>query len=918
MDISYLSNSESQYIDSMYQQYLDNPESVDDTWKNFFKGYDFARQFEGATPVANGSSGSPVTSEVGKDLAVLRLIDAYRTRGHLKSTTNPIRTRKDRDAAVSITDHGLSESDLDHNFAALKTIGDFKNLREAVQYLETTYCGNVGFEFEHIVNREQKLWLRNKIESDYKKPDFAGGFDFSIDKKKRILSKLNSATVFENFLGTKYIGQKRFGLEGGENTISACDAMINKAADLGVTEVVIGMAHRGRLNVLSNIMGKTYEYIFSEFEGMEHAREMTMGDGDVKYHLGFKSLLKTPTGKSVFVKLMPNPSHLEAVAPVVEGFARAKADIYHEGNSEKILPLILHGDAAVAGQGVVYEVAQMGKLEGYNTGGSIHFVINNQVGFTTDFDDARSSIYCTDVAKVTDSPVIHVNGDDAEAVVYATELAVEFRQKFGRDFYIDMVCYRKHGHNESDEPKFTQPGLYDLISKHKNPREIYSQELIGRGAIEAEIAKQMEKEFKSDLQARLEKVRDKKASYEKMKPDEEWENYRKSTPEDFFESPSTGVQQHTLEKIQKAITTLPQNINPIKKSLKLLNDRQLKWDDNKLDWAMAELMAYGSLMLEQHDIRLSGQDCIRGTFSHRHSGVFDQKSGEKYINLNHMEEGQGKLRVFNSLLSEYAVMGFEYGYSLARPNALTIWEAQFGDFSNTAQTIVDQFISSAESKWNINSGLMLFLPHGYEGQGPEHSSAKPERYLQICAEFNMIAANCTTPANMYHLIRRQLKFPFRVPTIVFTPKSLLRHPLCVSKKEELMEGSFQEFYDDDFCDKDSVKRVLLCTGKIYYDLYDRQQKENRKDIAIIRMEQLHPIPFERFDKVMEQYKGAEVVWVQEEPKNMGFWNYITRKIDYYQPRVISRKSSASPATGYSSLHNKEQLEVIEKAFGKGK
>lgn len=909
MDISFLSNSEAQYVDSMYQQYLQNPDSVDETWQNFFKGYDFARNFE------NGSTNtSSPTAEVAKDLSVLNLINTYRERGHLKSTTNPIRKRRDRDAGVDLKEFNLSDEDLKSNFSALNSLGNFNSLKDAIDFLESTYCGNIGFEFDHIVNRAQKKWLQEKIEKDFRKSGFKEDFNFSIDKKKRILTKLNSATVFENFLGTKYIGQKRFSLEGGENTISACDAIINRAADMGVTEVVIGMAHRGRLNVLSNIMGKTYEYIFSEFEGIEHARDMTMGDGDVKYHLGFKSLLKTPSGKSVFVKLMPNPSHLEAVAPVVEGFARAKADIYHEGNSEKILPIILHGDAAVAGQGVVYEVAQMGKLKGYNTGGTIHFVINNQVGFTTDFDDARSSIYSTDVAKVTDSPVIHVNGDDAEAVVYAVELAVEYRQKFGQDIYIDMVCYRKHGHNESDEPKYTQPELYNLISKHDNPRKIYSAELISRGSIEAELATQMEKEFKKDLQTRLDKVRDKRAKYEKMKPDEEWENYRKSTPEDYFESPETGVQIHILEKLKNALTILPSDFNPIKKSEKLLQDRKQKWDDNKLDWSMAELMAYGSLQLEGHDVRISGQDCIRGTFSHRHAAVFDQKTGEKYFNLNHLEQGQGKLSVFNSLLSEYAVMGFEYGYSLARPDALTIWEAQFGDFSNTAQTIVDQFISSAESKWNINSGLMLFLPHGYEGQGPEHSSAKPERYLQICAEFNMVAANCTTPSNMFHLIRRQLKFPFRVPTVVFTPKSLLRHPLCVSKKEELIEDKFQEFFDDDFCEKDKVRRVLLCTGKIYYDLLERQRKEDRKDIAIIRMEQLHPIPFERFDKMMGKYKGAEIVWVQEEPKNMGFWNYILRKIDYYSPKVISRKSSASPATGYASIHNKEQLEIIEKAF----
>ncbi len=903
MDISFLTNSESHYIDSMYQSYLKDPTSVDDSWQHFFKGYEFAQKFSGGS-----NAQAPVTpGEMATEIKVERLIDTYRERGHLLSKTNPIRERKDRDAGLELSEFGLTDADLSKSFGVCQELG-VNTLGEVVEHLKEVYCDNIGFEYKHMTNRKQKKWIQDYIESSAKK------IDFPLEKKKRILLKLNEATVFENFLGTKYIGQKRFSLEGGENTIPGIDAMINEAADHGVTEVVIGMAHRGRLNVLSNIMRKTYEYIFSEFEGMEHAREMTMGDGDVKYHLGFKSLLKTPAGKSVFIKLMPNPSHLEAVAPVVEGFARAKADIYHQGNSEKILPLIIHGDAAVAGQGVVYEVAQMSKLPGYYTGGTIHFVINNQIGFTTNFDEARSGTYCTDVAKVSDSPIIHVNGDNAEAVVYAMELAVKFRQEFGQDIYVDMVCYRKHGHNESDEPKYTQPNFYQLISKHDDPRKVYTKILSERGSIEAQIAKQMEKEFKKDLQDRLNKVRGNQVKFEKMKPDEEWENYRRSTPEDFESSPDTSVQLHNLEKINKVITTLPDNIKPIKKSLKLLDDRKEKFKEDKLDWAMGELFAYGSLMLEGHDVRISGQDCIRGTFSHRHAGFFDEVTAEKYINLNHIEQGQGELKVYNSLLSEYAVMGFEYGYSLARPNTLTIWEAQFGDFSNTAQTIIDQFISSAESKWNINSGLMLLLPHGYEGQGPEHSSAKPERYLQLCAEFNMIAANCTTPANCFHLLRRQIKFPFRLPAIVFTPKSLLRHPQCTSAKKDFTEGSFQEFYDDDYCDKKSVKRVLLCTGKIYYDLLEKQQEDSRKDIAIIRVEQLHPLPFKRLDKMMEQYKGAEVYWVQEEPKNMGFWNYMLRKIDYYEPKVISRKSSASPATGYGSLHKEEQKEIIEKSF----
>ena len=908
-DISFSLNHNADYVDSLYREFLQDPQSVDLDWRNLFQD---VTTHPSHSVESKRTLLSPSLPSVGQEFQIQKLIEAYRERGHLKSRTNPIRPRQDHSPGLALSNFGLTDKDLSQCFQACQSLG-VKTLGEAIQHLESLYCGHLGLEYCHITDLQKRSWLQQEIESTAKT------LNLPLHKKKRILQKLNGATVFEKFLGARYIGQKRFSLEGGENTIPAVDAIINEAAQRGVIEVVIGMAHRGRLNILSNIMGKSYEYIFSEFEGMEEARKVSShGDGDVKYHLGFKTTVETPQNKKVVLKLMPNPSHLEAVTPVVEGYARGKGDATffagHPGHPEKILPLILHGDAALAGQGVVYEVAQMSKLAGYSTGGTLHFVINNQIGFTTDPKEGRTSLYCTDVAKVTDSPIIHVNGDDAEAVVYAVELAVKYRQKFAEDVYIDMVSYRKYGHNEGDEPKYTQPDFYHLIQKHDNAYKIYTQKLIGEGAITAKSAEKMETELKNKLQNCLEKVRSNKSQLEKVESDDEWVNFRQHRPEDFHTSPPTFLQLKKLKKIHQALITLPDSIRPIKKSLKIIEDRKKRFQQDRIDWALGELYAYGSLLIEGHDIRLSGQDCIRGTFSHRHAGIFDEKTTEKYINLNHIQDGQGRMEIHNSPLSEYAVMGFEYGYGLARPEALPIWEAQFGDFSNTAQTIIDQFISSAESKWNINNGLMLYLPHGYEGQGPEHSSAKPERYLHLCAEFNMVVVNCTTPANFFHLIRRQIKYPFRIPTIVFTPKSLLRNPLCISRKEELISGAFQEYIDDSFCDKGKVKKVLLCTGKIFYDLQERQTRDNRKDVAIIRLEQLHPLPFQRIEKMLAQYQGANLFWVQEEPKNMGHWNYITRKFDYLSSQVISRKSSASPATGYLSLHLEEQQAIIEKAF----
>jgi 2-oxoglutarate dehydrogenase E1 component len=905
---SYLNNAESEYIESLYEAYSIDPSSVDPGWRKFFEGFELASTLNGKTKQALSTVSGSTEQKVEKEAIVWKLINAYRERAHLLSTTNPLKPRRDRHPHLDLEDFGLTSEDLPSKFDGARLLGlEGGTLEDIINHLQKLYCRNIGVEFMHINNKEQRDWFKSRYEST------ADKINYPLGKAKRILTKLNEAVVFENFLSTKYVGQKRFSLEGGETTIPALDAIINKSSELGVEEIIIGMAHRGRLNVLANILGKTYEYIFSEFEGNQ-PNDITMGDGDVKYHLGFSSKVETEEGNYIYLKLSANPSHLEAVDPVVQGFARCKADLIYEENQNKVLPILIHGDAALAGQGVVYEVAQMSQLPGYFTGGTIHFVINNQIGFTTDWDEARSSTYCTGVAMVTESPVFHVNGDDPEAVVFCVEMATDFRMKFNKDVYIDMVCYRRHGHNEGDEPKYTQPALYNLISKHANPREIYIQTLISRGEIEAELAKKMEMQFKSMLQDRLNMVKQKPIPYTPQPPEVEWLNFRKATADDFTESPDTAVPIDMLKKITDALTIIPDTIHPIKKAADELIKRKNSFEQNALPWAMGELLAYGSLLLEGNDIRMSGQDVIRGTFSHRHAEIWDEETGESYCNLNHIQDSQAKFRIYNSLLSEYAVLGFEYGYSFTHPNGLSIWEAQFGDFSNGAQVMIDQFISSGESKWARMSGIVLLLPHGYEGQGAEHSSARPERFLDMAAELNMVIANCTTPANFFHLIRRQMKWPFRKPLVVFTPKSLLRHPLAVSPLEDFTKGKFQELIGDNYVTKSKVKRVLFCSGKIYYDLFAKQQADARKDVAIVRIEQLYPMPDKQIEGITQTYPKAEYVWIQEEPKNMGAWTYLLRRPEHMQWRLISRKASASPAVGFSKTHQAQQKELVDAAF----
>ena len=931
-DFSFITNSHPAYIEGLYQDFVKNPDAVDPEFRKFFEGFDFAVSqgkaasngkdtngiYTAGTATANGTrpaGTAAFTTADGvdwkKELGAYRLILGYRNKGHLLAKTNPIRPRKDRGANLDLAFFGFTEEDLDKNFFAGNLIGlGTTTLRQMLEHLQKCYASHVGIEFKYISDQKKIDWLTTEMEKRFLDP-------LPLEKKKRIMEKLNQGVMFEKFLHTKYIGQKRFSLEGGETTIPALDTIINTAADLSVQEVIIGMAHRGRLNVLANIMGKTYEQIFSEFEGTAKL-DQTMGSGDVKYHMGYGSEVQTDTNKTVHLKLMPNPSHLETVDPIVIGFARAKADVMYQSDYDKILPILIHGDASVAGQGVVYEVLQMSDLKGYYTGGTMHFVINNQIGFTTDFDDARSSDYCTSLAAAIQAPVLHVNGDDAEAVVKCAAIATRYRQEFNSDIFIDMVCYRRHGHNEGDDPKFTQPLLYALIDQHPNPREVYTQYLIENGEGDAkDLAKEMEKKFWGDLQERLDEVKQHPLPYTYQQPELWWRSLRKSTAADFEQSPITSISEADFRKIFEAIMKWPETFKPVRKVEKLLQDKsKLFNEEGKVDWATGELLAYGSLLLEGKDVRMSGQDVQRGTFSHRHAVLLDENTDEAYNRLSRVPDAKGQFLIYNSLLSEYGVLGFEYGYALANPNALVIWEAQFGDFSNGAQIIIDQFIAAAEQKWQRMNGVTLLLPHGYEGQGPEHSSARMERFLQMCAEYNMIVTDITTTANLFHAFRRQLTWPFRKPLINFSPKANLRHPGTYSRLEDFTTGGFKEVIDDPFVDNaDQVKKVLFCSGKVYYDLAERQQKENRKDVAIVRLEQLYPLPLTQLEALYKKYSHAATwFWVQEEPLNMGAASYLQMNLKTINYGVISRQPSAATATGYSKVHAQEQAEIIETAF----
>ena len=911
---SFLNAAHTEFFAQLYDQYLENPDSVEPSWRSFFQGFDFGmttyNQENLAQQVTSNVSTGQVSEKVLKEFNVLKLIDAYRTRGHLFTATNPVRERRNYTPTLDIENFNLSSADLNTVFDAAKILGHQpKSLQEIISHLKNVYCQHIGIEYMYIRKPEVVQWIQDKLNINDNLPNF------NSDQKKIILGKLNDAVSFENFLHTKYVGQKRFSLEGGESIIPALDALIEAAADKGVEHFVMGMAHRGRLNILANIFHKSTQDIFSEFDGKDYDKEYF--DGDVKYHLGLTSEKTTRSGKKININLAPNPSHLETVGAVIEGITRAKQDKYFPNDFSKVLPIAVHGDAAVAGQGIVYEIVQMAQLDGYKTGGTIHLVINNQVGFTTNYQDARSSTYCTDVAKVTLSPVLHVNADDAEAVVHAMLFALEYRMTFASDVFIDLLGYRKYGHNEGDEPRFTQPLLYKIIAKHQNPRDIYAAKLIANGVIDANYISKIEAEYKSNLDLNLEESRKKTLTIIKPFLQDEWTNYVQVSDDEMLKKVDTKVDHQILNDAIKVVSTLPSDKKFINKISKIVNDRQTMYNNNVIDWGTAETLAYASLLIEGYDVRVSGQDVERGTFSHRHAVVKVEDSEEEVILLNTLPNKKGKFNIYNSLLSEYGVLGFDYGYALANPNTLTIWEAQFGDFSNGCQIMIDQYISCGEDKWNNQNGIVLLLPHGYEGQGAEHSSARMERYLQLCARHNMYVADCTTPANLFHLLRRQMKTNFRKPLVVFSPKSLLRDPRCVSTQDELANGTFQETIDDNQVDKTKVKSLVFCTGKFYYDIHAEREKNGRTDVAIVRIEQLFPLPIEQLKAIIAKYPNADdYVWAQEEPKNMGAYSFMLMNFDLVKWRLASLKAYAAPAAGSSTRDRRRHADAIRMVFDK--
>lgn len=903
---SFLNAVHTGQLADLYDQYLINPDAVEPSWRSFFQGYDFAT--ENYTDEQEGTS-FEVPENVLKEFKVIDLINGYRTRGHLFTKTNPVRERRKYTPTLALENFGLSENDLDTVFDAGDIIGTGKTtLRDIIKHLETIYCDSIGVEYMYIRNPEEIKWLQEQLNRNSNQPNYTS------DGKKYILKKLNQAVTFESFLQTKYVGQKRFSLEGGETLIPAISAVIRDAAEnYDVDEFVLGMAHRGRLNTLTNIFRKPIRDMFSEFEGKDFEDETI--DGDVKYHLGLTTTKTLKNNKELEMNLVPNPSHLETVGPVVEGIARAKIDRKYNGDNSKLLPIIVHGDAAISGQGLVYEVTQMSKLPGYTTGGTIHIVVNNQIGFTTNYLDGRSSTYCTDVAKVTLSPVLHVNADDVEAVVHAIEMALAFRMKFKRDIFIDLLGYRKYGHNEGDEPRFTQPKLYKAISRHSNPRDIYAKKLIADGVIDSTYLNSEIAEFKEFLEVEYQASKEVEKSKVREFMEDTWEDFTRRGLEAMLTETDTSYDEAQLKHIAKTVSTVPEGVKFLRKAERILRDRnKMVFETDKIDWGMAETMAYGSLLQEGFDVRISGQDVERGTFSHRHAILRDEISEERINLLNRLSDDQGHMYIYNSLLSEYGVLGFDYGYAMANPNTLTIWEAQFGDFSNGAQIIFDQYLSAAEDKWKLQNGIVVLLPHGYEGQGSEHSSARMERYLQLCAVDNMIVADCTTPANFFHLLRRQMKRDFRKPLIVFTPKSLLRHPLAVSKMTDFSQGQFQTVIDDTL-DAAKVKKLVFCTGKFYYDLLAERMTLEREDVALVRIEQLFPLDLERIQEVLDKYPNVEkYVWAQEEPENMGAWSFMLQRMRLVNLEVASQPFYAVPAAGSTARFKRRHQRVIDKVF----
>ena len=909
-------------IEEYHQRWLDNPDSVDPTWRAFFQGFTLGGGQQVAIPAAAPTGTVNIVDSL-KQAHVHYLINAYRAIGHTQADIDPLNGAPAPSPKLQLSQFELSDADLDTAFDTGTYLGGGQmKLRDIVASLKETYCGHVGVEYAHIQDTDCRRWLQERIESTKLNPKFTK------PQKVRILRRVHKAELFEKFLHTKYVGQKRFSLEGGETIIAALDAVIDHCPASGIEEIVMGMAHRGRLNVLCSVMRKSFDQLFEQFSE-NYIPDTVAGDGDVKYHLGYESILTTTSGKKVEVRLAANPSHLEIVNPVVEGKARARQRIRGDAKDRrKVMPVLIHGDAAVAGQGVVAETLQFSQLPGYRTGGTVHFVINNQVGFTTDPVDARSTRYCTDIAKMVEAPIFHVNGDDPESVCMVAQLAVDFRVQFKRDVFIDMYCYRKHGHNETDEPSFTQPMLYRKIASHRLVSAIYTAKLVAAGSITDAEGEAIKTEYSAALEENLTKAKTREAS----KAEKRKAAAAQGSPADAFKGSTavfqpafkhtpvaTAVDSATIDKVVQALTTVPADFKIHSKIKRFIDGRaEAHKNGGPYDWGMGEALAFGTLLLEGSPVRLSGQDCERGTFTHRHAVFNDTETGAKYTALNSIApDKQAKFCVYNSLLSEAAVLGFDYGYSLDYPDMLCIWEAQFGDFANGAQVVIDQFIASGESKWQRSSGITLLLPHGYEGQGPEHSSARLERFLQSCAENNIQVVNLTTPAQFFHALRRQMKRDFKKPLVVMSPKSLLRHPAAVSKLADFTSGSFQEIIDDPTGSK-QTERVILCSGKVYYDLIDYREKNNVANTAILRVEQLYPLHRDRLSEIADAYgRNARLVWCQEEPQNMGAWSFIAPQLEELFGRkavYAGRDAASSPAVGLLALHRMQLATFLRNAF----
>lgn len=931
---SYLRSANTDYIETLYQEYLANPDSIDATWRYFFEGVELGEYSQPDTAEnegnghtsASASTSASTSADWQREIKVASLIEAYRNYGHFEADLNPLEKQNKKSRELALETFGLAEADLSKTFQAGALVGiGAQPLSKIIEALRSAYCQTVGSEVAHIGNRSEREWITKKIES--------GALSKAIDPatRKFILTRLTAAECFERFLHTRFVAQKRFSVEGGENSMTFLDGMIESGAKAGISEFVVGMAHRGRLNTLTNFFGKKPEHVFTEFEG-NYTATLDEGEGDVKYHKGWHTESQSMSGKPVRLMLSPNPSHLEFVNPVIEGMARARQDLLNDRMRDRVLPILIHGDAAFAGQGVCYETINMSQLVSYATGGTIHIIINNQVGFTTSPKDSRSTPYSTDLARTLDSPIIHVNGDDADAVWKVAELSIEYRQKFRKDIFIDIVCYRKHGHNEGDEPTFTQPLLYGQIKAHASPREVYAARLAQAGVVSAEEAQAAVDSKMAEYQAALTTAKAKGERGSAPVFVGEWKDFKIGSDADSAKTVKTRVDAKTLTDLGTKLNTIPKTFHLHSKLGRFFEARLKAIQEQKgIDWGNGEALAYATLVTEGHAVRISGQDAERGTFTHRHAVLNDTETGEKYTPHTQLAQNQAKFEVYNSHLSETAVMGFEFGYSTENPKALTIWEAQFGDFANGAQVIIDQFLASSESKWKKTSGLTLLLPHGYEGQGPEHSSARLERFLQLCARNNMIVANLTTPAQIFHALRRQVKRDFRKPLVIMSPKSLLRHPMAISKLEEFTNFDFGEVLDETdpaiTASRSTVSRIVLCSGKIYYDLIQARAEKKRGDIAIIRVEQLYPWPEKALQAMLAQYpKAKEVVWTQEEPQNMGAWQYVFSlwmggtanfgaSVKLPMIRYAGRPLAAAPAVGSPKIHEKQQKTLIEETLG---